>query len=265
MDNRYDLIARSYDHYAVLQHEIADRLIDRLSFFKAKPSRILEIACATGFLTAKLSAMYPDAAITAIDSSDNMLAIAKEKNLPNVIFLKQDIFQSAFRAGQFDAIIFNCFPEDHADLPRLLERCYAWLAVGGFLMFSTFGVDTLKELRSAFVASGQQVHLKDYVDLHPIGDMLLHIGFFQPVMNAEWVTLTYRSLHGLWEDLKGTGSYAFDQDQLNAVAAAYDEMRVDDVYPATYEINYGMAEKRAEQPVKHGEVAIPISAIQGRK
>ncbi len=125
--------------------------------------------------------------------------------------------------------------------------------------------ETLKELRAAFAASDPEVHLKDYLDLHPIGDMLLHIGFYQPVMNAEWVTLTYRSLHGLWEDLKGTGSDVLDEDQLSTVAAAYDAMRVDDLYPATYEINFGMAEKRAEQPVKNGEVAIPVSAIQGRK
>lgn len=263
-------IAESYDNYAVLQREIADRLIDRLLFFREPPKRILEIACATGYLTHKLSEQYPDAEITAIDISPAMIAIAQQKSLPNVTFLTQDIFESAFRAGQFDAIVFNLFPDDHADLTRLLDRCYAWLAVDGFLMFSTYGVDTLKELRAAFSAVDQYAHINEYMDLHIIGDLLLKLGFFQPVMNAEWVTLTYRTLQGLWDDLKGIGSRLYDDRKryglltprdLKVVEATYDTLREDDLYPATYEITYGMAQKMAAQSMKDGVATFPIELI----
>jgi malonyl-CoA O-methyltransferase len=274
MKQTFNRIAASYDHYAVLQREIADRLVDRLSFFKSPPKRILEIGCATGYFTEKLSALYPEASITTIDFSENMLNIARKKSLKNVQFVEQDIFESAFRAGQFDAIIFNLFPDDHANMQRLLERCYAWLSLDGFLMFSTLGVDSLKELRAAFASVDEYAHVNQYIDLHIIGDMLLKIGFFQPVMNAEWVTLTYRNLHTLWADLKGVGSYVYDDRKryglltprdLKVIEATYDNLRVDDLYPATYEITYGMAEKKATQTVTEGVATIPVSAIQGRK
>ncbi len=274
MKKHFDKIAATYDNYAVLQHEIAERLIDRLSFFKESPKCILEIACATGHFTGKLSQLYPDAHITAIDISSEMIQIASHKNLKNVTLLEQDIFKSAFKAGQFDAIIFNLFPCDHADLPRLLERCYAWLSVNGFLMFSTYGVDTLKELRRAFSEVDHHAHVNEYMDLHPIGDLMLNLGFFQPVMNVEWVTLTYRNLHAFWADLKGIGSQLYDSRKrkglltprdFKIVEASYDALREDDLYPATYEITYGMAHKHAEQTAKEGIATIPISAIQGRK
>lgn len=270
MTNRDKRFAEGYDNFAVLQREIADRLIDRLLFFKEPPTRILEIACATGYFTKKLSELYPDADITAIDISPAMIDIAKKKQLPNVTFLTQDIFASAFRAGQFDAIVFNLFPEDHGDLPRLLERCHAWLSVDGFLMFSTLGVDTLKELRASFAAVDENAHVNEYMDLHIIGDLLLKIGFFQPVMNAEWITLTYRTIQGLWDDLKGIGSQLYDTRKrhglltprdLKVVEATYDTLREDDLYPATYEITYGMAQKVAAQSMKDGVATFPITLI----
>jgi malonyl-CoA O-methyltransferase len=268
-----DRIAHGYDHYAVLEREIADRLMDRLLFFREPPKRILEIACSTGYFTEKLSLQYPDAEITAIDISPAMIHIAEHKQLKNVNFIVQDIFESAFKAGQFDAIVFNLFPCDHADLPRLMERCYAWLSVDGVLMFSTYGVDTLKEMRAAFAAVDEYAHVNEYIDMHLIGDLLLKMGFFQPVMNAEWVTMTYRSLQSFWEDLRGIGSRLYDDRkrlglftprQFKIVEATYDTLKVDDLYPATYEITFGMAFKSAEQAMKDGVVRVPVEAISRR-
>lgn len=265
-----DRIALGYDNYAVLQREIADRLMDRLLYFREPPKRILEIACSTGYLTQKMALQYPDAQITAIDISSEMIHIAQHKQLKNVEFVVQDIFESAFRAGQFDAIVFNLFPENHQDLQRLLERCYAWLAVDGVLMFSTFGVDTLKEMRAAFAAVDEYAHVNEFIDMHLIGDLLLKIGFFQPVMNAEWVTLTYRNLHMFWEDLRGVGSYLYDDRkrlglltprQFKVVEATYDTLKVDDLYPATYEISFGMAQKSAQQVMKDGVAKISVEQI----
>ena len=265
-----DRIAHGYDHYAVLEREISDRLIDRLLFFREPPKRILEIACSTGYLTGKLSLQYPDAEITAIDISGAMIHLAKHKQLKNVNFIAQDIFESAFKAGQFDAIVFNLFPCDHADLPRLMERCFAWLSTDGVLMFSTYGVDTLKEMRAAFAAVDEYAHVNEYIDMHLIGDLLLKIGFFQPVMNAEWITMTYRSLQMFWEDLRGIGSRVYDDRkrlglftprQFKIVEATYDTLKVDDLYPATYEITFGMAFKSGEQAMKDGVVRVPIESI----
>lgn len=266
--------ADSYDHYAVLQQEIADRMMERLLFFKQAPTAILEIACATGYLTQKLAHQYPDAAITAVDQDPAMMAHVVQKNMSNVNAMTHDIYDAAFRAGQFDLIMFNLFPDDHTEFQRLFERCYAWLKPEGYLMFSTFGVDTLKELRASFAAVDHHAHVNEYLDLHIIGDMLLKYGFDQPVMNAEWVTLTYHTLQGFWDDLKGVHSQLHDTRKrpglltpraLKVVEATYDTLREDDLYPATYEITYGMAQKPATSSMKAGVATITIDAIGGRK
>lgn len=49
------------------------------------------------------------------------------------------------------------------------------LSVGGLMMFSTFGPDTLKELRASF--SDGQIHTQRFADMHDYGDMLLECGF----------------------------------------------------------------------------------------
>ncbi len=58
-------------------------------------------------------------------------------------------------------------------------------------MFSTFGPDTLRELRTAFADADGQPHISRFVDMHDIGDMLVHTGFAEPVMDMEEITLTY--------------------------------------------------------------------------
>jgi malonyl-CoA O-methyltransferase len=71
-------------------------------------------------------------------------------------------------------------------------------------MFSTFGPDTLKELRASF-ADGY-VHTQRFTDMHDYGDMLVECGFADPVMDAEMLTMTYASFDDLLADLRRSGS-----------------------------------------------------------
>jgi malonyl-CoA O-methyltransferase len=56
---------------------------------------------------------------------------------------------------------------------------------GGLLIFSTFGPDTLKELRAAFVSADAHVHVNTFGDMHDLGDALVGAGFADPVMEME--------------------------------------------------------------------------------
>ena len=81
------------------------------------------------------------------------------------------------------------------------------LAPGGLLMFSTFGPDTLKELRAAYGASTVYTHVNRFIDMHDLGDMLVHSGFADPVMDMEYITLTYAEVRDLMRDLKAIGAH----------------------------------------------------------
>jgi malonyl-CoA O-methyltransferase len=59
-------------------------------------------------------------------------------------------------------------------IPALAEA-HRVLEVGGLLMFSTLGPDSLKELRSVF--SDGYAHTQRFADMHDLGDMLVGCGF----------------------------------------------------------------------------------------
>ncbi|MFN4103325.1 MAG: biotin synthase [Tepidimonas sp.] len=90
--------------------------------------------------------------------------------------------------------------------PRvLLRRWHEWLSVDGFVMFSCLGPDTARELRAVHAAHGWPPPAPAYVDMHDWGDQLVELGFAEPVMDMERLTLTYPSAERLLADLRETG------------------------------------------------------------
>lgn len=90
---------------------------------------------------------------------------------------------------------------------RLLQRWHEALQVGGFLMFSTFGPDTLRELREVYAAGGWPAPHPPYTDMHDIGDALLHSGFADPVMDQEIVRLSWSSPEAMLLELRELGGH----------------------------------------------------------
>jgi malonyl-CoA O-methyltransferase len=93
--------------------------------------------------------------------------------------------------------------------------------------------------------------------MHDVGDMLAYAGLADPVMNMETITLTYRDLHGLFADLRATGSTnahracsrgLAGKDAWRITRAAYENMRREGALPATFEIIYGHAWQPQPQP-----------------
>ena len=117
-------------------------------------------------------------------------------------------------------------------------------------MFATFGPDTLKELRAAFAAIDDAPHVNRFIDLHDIGDMLMHAGFVSPVMEMEMLTLTYADLKTLMRDLKGIGAHnaatarrrgLLGKSAWRRLEQAYETQRLEGRLPASFEVIYGHA------------------------
>jgi len=119
-------------------------------------------------------------------------------------------------------------------------------------MFSTFGPDTLKELRQSFAQVDAFSHVNRFIDMHDIGDLLVHNGFSTPVMDMEYITLTYPDVTSVMRDLKAIGAHNVTQGRQQGLMgknkwqkaiAEYEKLRRDGKLPATYEVVYGHAWK----------------------
>jgi len=119
-------------------------------------------------------------------------------------------------------------------------------------MFSCYGPDTLKELRSAFAAHDSAAHVHGFIDMHDLGDMLSACGYAAPVMDMELITLTYADVDALFADLRATGQVnalagrrrgLTGKGVFSAMRTAYATLRRDGRLPASFEIVYGHAWK----------------------
>ncbi|HUY02376.1 MAG TPA: methyltransferase domain-containing protein [Rhodocyclaceae bacterium] len=255
MRRAFSLAAQSYDAAAVLARETGLRMAERLDLMRIAPARIADIGCATGDGLRQLQRRYPGALPLAVDAADAMLAQVKARaSLAQRLFgrapclINADVRALPLAGGSLGLAWSNLmlhWLDDPLPAFRELNRV---LEVGGLLMFSMLGPDTLKELRAACADAGAVAPLRSFHDMHDVGDMLLAAGFADPVMDMEMLTLTYRTARGLLADQRHLGvrdglfGHLPWRDWRRAFAA-YDGHRVDGRLPASFEIVYGHAWK----------------------
>lgn len=92
-----------------------------------------------------------------------------------------------------------------AEPQALMARWHRALAVDGYLMFSCLGPDTLRELHALYAELGWPAPGHALTDMHDWGDMLVHAGFAEPIMDMERITLTFATPQRLLQELRGLG------------------------------------------------------------
>ena len=272
----FERAAANYDAAAVLQHEVCRRMDERLDLIKHQPAIILDAGSGTGNALPALRARYPKARVIAFDLALAMLQRGRERAEAPwwKSFLRQpanalcgDIEQLPLASGSVDLVWSNLALQWMNDPDRAFTEFNRVLAPGGLLMFSTFGPDTLKELRASYSDVDPHTHVSRFVDLHDIGDILVKRGFADPVMDMEPFTLTYSDVRALMHDLKAIGAHNVThtrppgltgKSRLAAVTAAYEPLRRDGKLPATFEVVYGHAWKSMPRVTPGGKRIIDI-------
>ena len=263
----FDHAAASYDAHAVLQREVCDRLLERLDFMTLQPGRVLDVGTGTGYGLAHLRSRYAEAELSALDIAPAMLAAARAR-LPQPSWAQRalqrltpnpsspshlvcaDLERLPLAPNSMNLVWSSLALQWAHDLEATLKGFHRVLAPGGLLMFATFGPDTLKELRAAFSTVDDAPHVNRFIDLHDIGDMLIHAGFVSPVMEMDMLTLTYVDLKALMRDLKGIGAHnaattrkrgLLGKSAWARLEQAYESNRHEGRLPATFEVIYGHA------------------------
>ncbi len=279
----FERAAATYDAAAVLQHEVCKRMDERLDLIKHQPALILDAGSGTGNALPALHARYPKARVIALDLALTMLQHGRQHTQERTPWWKSllrqpasvlcgDIEQLPLANGSVDLVWSNLALQWMNDPDKAFAEFNRVLAPGGLLMFSTFGPDTLKELRAAFggaAGADAHTHVSRFIDLHDIGDILVKRGFADPVMDMEPFTLTYSDVRALMHDLKAIGAHNVTQarppgltgkSRFAAVTAAYEPLRSDGKLPATFEVVYGHAWKPLPRVTASGKRVIDIKA-----
>ena len=272
--------APGYDTVAVLQREVGQRMLERFDYVKLEPERILDLGCGTGASLMALSVRYPKARTIGADVSEAMLHAGRAQRsqlrwrLPflrdnRIPLVAADASTLPFAAGAMGLIWSNLMLHWLDDPLPAFREMHRALDVGGLLMFSTFGPDTLKELRASF--SDAYVHTQRFTDMHDYGDMLLECGFADPVMDAEVLTMTYARFDDLLRDLRQGGAACAMQGRRHglmgrsswmAVRAKFERLMQDGRLPATFEVIYGHAWKEPPKKSADGRAIVRFDPKQ---
>ncbi|MEY3923178.1 MAG: hypothetical protein RI915_825, partial [Pseudomonadota bacterium] len=180
-----------------LHEEVARRMEERLEFIRLQPKSWVcwnPIRAGLNGL-ALLQKRYPQA-IGHLSADRKGEGEWVQSNASAPWWKPSAWFQSKLKMAplkphSMDMVWANMLLHQAADPQALLADWHRVLAVDGFLMFSCLGPDTLQELRKVYVRMGWPMPSHEFTDMHDWGDMLVHAGFAEPVMDMEKITLTY--------------------------------------------------------------------------
>jgi malonyl-CoA O-methyltransferase len=203
-----------------LHEEIGARMAERLGWIRQHPQAWVSWSPLLGGLQAhaQVAARYPEAGVRLAGEN----AALAQARLQGPIGEARGVaawLQGLWGKRKPGAVAEDSVPQDgHADLvwanmalhwhaqPKaVLQRWGRWLRPDGFLMFSCLGPETLIELRRVLAQAGWPVPMHPLTDMHDWGDMMVEVGFAEPVMDMERLTLAYASAERLLADLRAWG------------------------------------------------------------
>jgi malonyl-CoA O-methyltransferase len=197
-----------------LHEEIGRRMEDRLQWIRLQPKTWVDWAPVNGGLQthAAVRARYPKANCLALETSELRLQKAKVA-LTNPwwkVWQRQAVAIASLSKGlpqqeAADMVWANMALHTAVAPQSLLRAWHSLLATDGFLMFSSLGPDTLRELQPIYQQMGWGDPSHAFTDMHDWGDMLVKAGFAEPVMDMERITLTYATPADLLKDLRQLG------------------------------------------------------------
>ena len=256
----FDRASRGYDSAAVLQTDVRDILLQRLAIARLEPATILDAGSGTGHASLKLKHRYPKARVVALDIAHQMLREAGRRQRFRRRFdrVRADAARLPFQDRTFDLVFSNlllswCDPDD------VLREFRRVLRPGGLLTLSSYGPDTLRELRTAWSGVDDAAHVNLFIDMHDLGDACVRAGFAAPVLDVERYTLAYADVPALIRDLRAVGANTLigpageagtdavvrrgltGRRKFAAMQSAYEGLRREARLPASYEIVFANA------------------------
>lgn len=289
-----------YASAAKLQAEIETRLLESLDYYAEgregdarTPSLVVDLGCGPGRATRAIQQRWPKAKVLALDLAMPMLrqhdaetsALARALPGPFARLLTRgparicaDARALPLADHSIDLLFSNLCLQWIEDLPAVFAGFRRVLKPGGMLVVSTFGTDTLYELRSAFAQADAIPHVSPFASIAQFGDALIASGFRNPVLDRDDLVTRYEDLPALTRELRAIGATnalharrhtLTGKTRFTNAANAYETFRDGGRLPATWEIISALAwAPEHGAPIREGgeDVArFPASGIPVRR
>ena len=245
--------AAGYDAAAALQAEVRTRLLESLAYLDDRqPSVVLDVGSGTGHAAAAMRKRWPKARVVALDLALPMLRQARRqagwwKPFNRVC---ADARALPLAEGSVDVIFSNLCLQWVEDLPAVFAGFRRVLRPGGLMLCSSFGPETLAELREAFAQADASPHVSPFASIAQFGDALMAAGFRDPVLDRESYDTHADDLPALMRHLQALGAtHALrrrratltGKGRFAAAAAAYEQWREPAGLPVSWDVITAMA------------------------
>lgn len=271
--------AKDYDAHALLQRTVVDRVLEGFDQIKIEPGVILDLGSGSGYGAKQLKRQFRKAHIYQADLSIEMLKGARKKSsrfFSKDHFLCVDANKIPLSDQSVDLVFSSLMLQWSNNPDAVFAEVKRVLRPGGVFVFTTFGPDTLKELRESWRQADGNIHINAFTDMHDIGDALMRAGLDAPVLSIENIVLTYDECLQLMRDLKSIGAHNVNlgrrktltgKQRLKKAIQHYESYRANNKLPATYEVIYGHAWKSAIETVntKNNDTGIQHISIEKLK
>ena len=253
--------ARAADSYlaaAALQKEVEARLLEQADYLETAPKRILDLGSGPGRAAGLLKKRWPKAEVIAMD-----IALPMLRQVPRQTRFWRpmkrvcaDALQLPFRDGSFDFIFSSLCLQWVHPLPDALRDIRRVLAPGGLFAFSSFGPDTLMELREAYAGIGEAPPVSPFAAIQQVGDAMQGAGFRNSVLERELYTMHYPDLRALMQELQAIGATDARPQRPRGLAGKSRWQAINAAYPvrdgriaSSWEVISAMAFRPAQDPV----------------
>lgn len=243
--------------YLIHQH-FAHETISRLALLRHAPQKIALVGADGDISRQQLATLYPQATFTEYDHRPEHLQAAAalrpsrwlDKFKKNTLTQIQQHLTDPLPEAQADLLWSNLALLWADDVVAVLENWSRALKKDGLLFFSHFGRDTLPEIRAILLANGITCAAPTLVDMHDLGDMLFHHGFYDPVTDTAELVLTYQNPDTFWQDMDNTGVWAALRvsDDTAARAIVQDAWQTGELTQITLETVFAHAIKKIRLP-----------------